>query len=188
MFSAAGLSHSVIVTAGDRGGITGHCIYSWGLNKSGQLGLGEHGHKLRELSPKQVHNTALERVAFLSCGGSHTVIITSRGELWVAGRNRKGQMGLQPEENIRAFRRVSVPHDGKMGIWVPPSWLKPPDWSPELHFVFPSDFKEVVFVLLKIRTMNEETHTPKHPECDLWRLPREIFFMLIRYIAADWYN
>lgn len=49
--------------------------FSWGFNDKGQLGL---GHRFNQEEPRHVKALAGEFVTSLSCGSSHTVVITKR--------------------------------------------------------------------------------------------------------------
>eukprot|EP00347_Sterkiella_histriomuscorum_P016763 403351945 len=66
-------------------------LYVWGRNQNGQLGI--------EPSIKSVikipHMLKLDfEVRQISCGKSHTALVTSQGSLYTLGSNLKGQLGL----------------------------------------------------------------------------------------------
>ncbi|CAN0200118.1 unnamed protein product, partial [Laminaria digitata] len=44
-----------------------------------------------------------------SCGQSHTVLVSTDGEAWVCGRNRSGQLGLDPCEVSETSIPMRVP-------------------------------------------------------------------------------
>lgn len=44
-----------------------------------------------------------------ACGQSHTVLVSTTGEAWVCGRNRSGQLGLDPMAVSQTFSPVRVP-------------------------------------------------------------------------------
>lgn len=44
-----------------------------------------------------------------ACGQSHTVLVSTAGEAWVCGRNRSGQLGLDPMAVSQTFSPVRVP-------------------------------------------------------------------------------
>lgn len=64
-------------------------------------------------------------VARAACGASHTVLVSTSGEAWVCGRNRTGQLGLDPEGLAETFSPVRVPlllgseeNNGRVGVGV----------------------------------------------------------------------
>jgi alpha-tubulin suppressor-like RCC1 family protein len=64
-------------------------LWNWGLNSSGQLGL---GNTTNYSSPKQVG--ALTTWLNLACGNYHTLVTKTDGTLWSWGNNASGQLGL----------------------------------------------------------------------------------------------
>lgn len=44
-----------------------------------------------------------------ACGQSHTVLVSAAGEVWATGRNRAGQLGVNPEEVAETPVPVAVP-------------------------------------------------------------------------------
>ncbi|CAM9423866.1 unnamed protein product [Scytosiphon promiscuus] len=57
-------------------------------------------------------------VARAACGQSHTVLVSTRGQAWACGRNRSGQLGLDPDEVAESPTPVRVPlvlEDGSDG-------------------------------------------------------------------------
>ena len=49
------------------------------------------------------------RAAHAACGQSHTVLVSAAGEAWACGRNRSGQLGLDPAVVPEAYSPVHVP-------------------------------------------------------------------------------
>ncbi|CAN0266779.1 unnamed protein product, partial [Hapterophycus canaliculatus] len=45
----------------------------------------------------------------VACGQSHTVFVSAAGEAWSCGRNRSGQLGLDPEKVVDSPSPVRVP-------------------------------------------------------------------------------
>ncbi|CAH0489393.1 unnamed protein product [Peronospora farinosa] len=82
-FVACGYYHSVIVTTVGR-------AFSFGRNDYGQLGIGS---KVHQNVPSVVALSASTRVVRASCGCYHTVLLSEQGEVFVFGRNNKGQLG-----------------------------------------------------------------------------------------------
>ena len=70
-------------------------LWVWGLNTSGQLGLGVAG--LARSVPVQVDMGM--NWSSVSAGGSHTMAIKSTGSLWGWGLNTSGRLGLGDATN-----------------------------------------------------------------------------------------
>ncbi|XP_033913333.3 secretion-regulating guanine nucleotide exchange factor isoform X4 [Acipenser ruthenus] len=69
------------------------CLFTWGANSYGQLGL---GHKEDVLQPEGARlGQCLEGgVRTLAGGGGHSAVVTGAGEVLLCGQNNKGQLGL----------------------------------------------------------------------------------------------
>ena len=82
---AAGKSHSAVIAEdGD--------VYTWGRGWDGQL-----GHDVVteiELEPRIVPHMENRASAAVSCGTSHTVVVTDNGNVWAWGDNKCGQLGI----------------------------------------------------------------------------------------------
>jgi alpha-tubulin suppressor-like RCC1 family protein len=61
-------------------------LYAWGLNDSGQLGIGKTSDDTKTLTP---HVIALEHVA-MSCGELHSMALTRDGKVYAWGNNDEG--------------------------------------------------------------------------------------------------
>ncbi|CAL1273910.1 unnamed protein product [Larinioides sclopetarius] len=83
---SAGYYHSAFVTVDGK-------LYTCGEGESGKLGLPEHALKK---SPLSVHCVpAFDRkVVWVSCGGNHTMALTSDGKAYSFGNGYDGQLGL----------------------------------------------------------------------------------------------
>lgn len=68
---ACGLKHSIALTNNGE-------LYAWGSNSDGQLGLGSD--TKMELKPKLVYSLAAVPIAFVACGGYHTIVISKSGK------------------------------------------------------------------------------------------------------------
>jgi alpha-tubulin suppressor-like RCC1 family protein len=104
-FVACGYYHSVVVTTGGR-------TFSFGRNDYGQLGI---GNKIHQNVPNVVALSANTRMVRSTCGCYHTVLLSEQGNVFVFGRNNKGQLGnrgsadallpvplkVRPEKNAR---------------------------------------------------------------------------------------
>lgn len=67
-------------------------LFSWGLNKTGELGLGRWS-SLEVSSPIQCPLFQI-RIVSVACGFSHTLGIGENGSLWSCGSNDSGQLGF----------------------------------------------------------------------------------------------
>ncbi|XP_018404894.1 PREDICTED: X-linked retinitis pigmentosa GTPase regulator [Cyphomyrmex costatus] len=74
-------------------------IYCSGSNASGQLGMGINVNETR--TPKLLPRGALqdEKIVKISCGESHSAILTESGKLFTCGDGRHGKLGLEENEN-----------------------------------------------------------------------------------------
>ncbi|NXV79647.1 SRGEF factor, partial [Atlantisia rogersi] len=73
-----------------------------GANSYGQLGL---GHKEDVLVPQLLKDVSCkcQDIKSIAGGGGHSAIITGAGELFVAGHNKDGQLGLTHTEDVLRF-------------------------------------------------------------------------------------
>ena len=83
-FAVCGRAHTVVIT--DNGN-----VWSWGDNKSGQLGL---GHLNRSSTPKLVKSLEEQEVTQAACGADHTVVVTIANEVYGFGNGVYDQLGL----------------------------------------------------------------------------------------------
>lgn len=85
----------------------GHChtlaitvhgqVYAWGLNESGQLGLGP------EAPPavrRPVLNSYLQNIVKLSAGNEHSLAITKSGDLYIWGGGGLTGLGDNEQRNV----------------------------------------------------------------------------------------
>ncbi|XP_046916609.2 RCC1 and BTB domain-containing protein 2 [Dermatophagoides farinae] len=141
MFMAGGGLHSLAITN------TGK-IYSWGMNESGELGLGDD--KERNTPTLVVFPDDLmdSRIKNIAAGYDYSLFLFENGQLWSCGDNSEGQLGLGddvmrsrptiiPIENVQqiacsSFHSFSLAYDGssyyawgrtKNGIWTSPTKL-----------------------------------------------------------------
>jgi alpha-tubulin suppressor-like RCC1 family protein len=76
--------HTICVT------LDGKC-YSFGRNDKGQLGVGDC---ISRNSPTLVKSLENVQVSKAAVGKNHTLFLTRDGDVWVAGTNGFGQLGL----------------------------------------------------------------------------------------------
>jgi len=83
-------------------------MYAWGLNQSGQCGVGNRNLELRQPQPV-TGALASARVVQLDAGFAHTGAISSDARLWVFGRGREGQLGRGDQlESVANWRDTPV--------------------------------------------------------------------------------
>lgn len=104
-FVACGYYHSIAISTAGR-------TLSFGRNDYGQLGIGS---KIHQNAPNVVALSANTRMIRGACGCYHTVLLSEQGQVYVFGRNNKGQLGnrgsadsllpvplkVRPEKNSR---------------------------------------------------------------------------------------
>ncbi|CAL9697113.1 unnamed protein product [Knipowitschia caucasica] len=80
---AAGADHSFSLS------LSG-ALFGWGSNSCGQLGLGDTTDRH---SPTIVHYLNSKKSCYVSCGLSHTAVLTKDGAVFTFGSGRHGQLG-----------------------------------------------------------------------------------------------
>jgi len=105
---AAGSAHSLVLALPLHTMTPGNIVYAFGLNEEGQLGLGD-----REcISAPRALGTILHcSPCQISCGGYHSAMVTSRGELYTWGYGRAGRLGSGSEEDQLHPLRVPAPSE-----------------------------------------------------------------------------
>uniref|UniRef100_A0AAR2K343 X-linked retinitis pigmentosa GTPase regulator n=1 Tax=Pygocentrus nattereri TaxID=42514 RepID=A0AAR2K343_PYGNA len=93
---ACGDEHTALITENGK-------LFMFGSNNWGQLGLGT---KASVNKPTCVKALKSEKVKLVACGRTHTLVYTSRGNLYAAGGNNEGQLGLGDYEERASFQLV----------------------------------------------------------------------------------
>ncbi|XP_048396078.2 X-linked retinitis pigmentosa GTPase regulator [Stegostoma tigrinum] len=93
---SCGDEHTAFVTENGK-------LYIFGSNNWGQLGLGT---KNTINKPTCVKALKSEKVKLIACGRNHTLVCTEQGNVYAAGDNSEGQLGLGHTEERTAFQRV----------------------------------------------------------------------------------
>ena len=78
------------------------CLYSWGKNYYGHLGLGDTTNRQ---SPVLVSNKQWEHV---SCGDNHTAAIDSEGYLWTVGQGDSYQLCNGSTSSSNTFKQIGT--------------------------------------------------------------------------------
>eukprot|EP00698_Gefionella_okellyi_P001796 TRINITY_DN11641_c0_g1_i1.p1 TRINITY_DN11641_c0_g1~~TRINITY_DN11641_c0_g1_i1.p1 ORF type:complete len:1160 (+),score=184.22 TRINITY_DN11641_c0_g1_i1:499-3480(+) len=97
MHVACGSEHVLVLS-------TDGCVYAWGSNTYGQLGL---GHTFDALGPEPVPTLCDGSVGFIACGTEHTLFAHAIEGMLSCGRNDYRQLGLRNETSDM----VSTPTD-----------------------------------------------------------------------------
>jgi protein ATS1 len=91
-------------------------VSAFGSNASGQLGIG-HSEDTSEPQPCKFHSVRADaddvkeegEVAQIVAGGNHTLMLTSTGRVWAAGRNDDGRAGLPNTlKQVDALNRIDL--------------------------------------------------------------------------------
>lgn len=71
-------------------------LFTWGLNTSGQLGLGKG--EPSKLFPQPLKSLAGIPLAQITAGGDHSFALSLSGAVFGWGKNRAGQLGLNDKQ------------------------------------------------------------------------------------------
>lgn len=73
-------------------------IFSWGLNNSGQLGLGVSNKEKSQPCPIFCSFNIL--IKDISCGEDHSGFISDSGHIYCMGSNSKGKLGIGDKQKL----------------------------------------------------------------------------------------
>ncbi|NWJ00276.1 RPGR regulator, partial [Crypturellus undulatus] len=93
---SCGDEHTAIVTGNGK-------LYMFGSNNWGQLGLGS---KNTVSKPTCVKALKPEKTKLAACGRNHTLVYTEKGNVYAAGGNSEGQLGLGDTEERTTFHLI----------------------------------------------------------------------------------
>uniref|UniRef100_A0A7S2RFP8 BTB domain-containing protein n=1 Tax=Mucochytrium quahogii TaxID=96639 RepID=A0A7S2RFP8_9STRA len=79
----------------------GGCIFSWGQNAYGELGLGDT--EARSVPHKLGFNAPIKQIA---CGNEITCLLTNEGRVYCCGYNDSGQCGTGDTNRVRTWQLV----------------------------------------------------------------------------------
>ncbi|XP_076173074.1 HECT and RLD domain containing E3 ubiquitin ligase 4 isoform X2 [Ptiloglossa arizonensis] len=102
---ACGMKHALALTNNGE-------LYSWGYNNEGQLGLGSDTEI--EIKPKLVSSLVAVPIAFIACGGYHSIAISKSGSIFGWGQNTSGQLGLNDIRNRNVPSQLQTLQNAKV--------------------------------------------------------------------------
>jgi len=100
-----GIAHSLALTADG-------AVWSWGWNKTGQLGLGDTSNRW---TVYQVRGLPLS-IAAIAAGGDFSLALAQDGTLWAWGNNAAGQLGLGNRQDTPVLLPQRLPQSAGMDI------------------------------------------------------------------------
>lgn len=81
-------------------------LYSWGEGGFGGLGLGANQGTSIWLATTPTRESTARRFAKVSAGSSHTLALTSTGQLFATGQNASGQLGIAGNQLYNTFQYI----------------------------------------------------------------------------------
>ncbi len=99
MVSSCTACHQMIITEDGS-------VMTWGRNDRGQLG---HGDIKRRDEPTIVESLANYEIVGGAVGRSHTLFLTSKGQVFACGENKMGQLGIGSQsQSVMTPTRVLI--------------------------------------------------------------------------------
>eukprot|EP01083_Nonionella_stella_P107539 311542_1 len=79
------------------------CVFAWGRNEKGQLGLGD----CEDRNTPQILDVFKQYNALsVAVGGNHSLILTDEGNVWSCGSCEYGALGYVSKENVLSPKRI----------------------------------------------------------------------------------
>ena len=136
-------------------------IYSFGENTLGELGL---GHLKHQSTPQLLKLGQPISISQISCGLSHTIMLTNTNDVMVFGSNNYGQLGLDRNDwqhtQYSQYSQTRIPDSNYNYRFVPQllpnikAKLLPNvvfvQWDHQHHHLFPTKFHNMVITFLLI--------------------------------------
>ncbi|KAH7283143.1 hypothetical protein KP509_35G063600 [Ceratopteris richardii] len=96
---AAGGWHSMSLTTNGE-------VYAWGRGEHGRLGFGDD--KSSKMVPQKIEQLSGEKIIQVSCGGTHSVALSEKGDMFSFGRADHGRLGYATAVTTGDAVRVPV--------------------------------------------------------------------------------
>jgi hypothetical protein len=93
-----GLFHTLLLTSSSE-------VYAWGYNFHGEIG---NGCNAVQLTPVKVNGFNGERIFMISCGSSHSMVLTESGRVYSWGENIFGQLGIGNTVNSNTPKLIDL--------------------------------------------------------------------------------
>ena len=107
MVSACTACHSMIITEEGK-------VMTWGRNDKGQLG---HADTKTRNEPTLVESLANHQIVGGAVGRSHSLFLTSKGQVFSCGDNKMGQLGIGSQsQSVMTPTRVSTSNENLLEI------------------------------------------------------------------------
>lgn len=81
-------------------------LFTWGLNRFGQLGHGDANDKLFPVLVRPSSSFPARKLTTTACGSLHTLVVSASGQLWSCGSGDKGKLGLGDNRDRFVFELV----------------------------------------------------------------------------------
>lgn len=76
-------------------------VWTWGDNRFGQLGNGQLDNNIATSNSTPVQLSGLPAIASVAIGGSHTLALTTDGQVWAWGHNADNTLGVTTDDTIQ---------------------------------------------------------------------------------------
>jgi tRNA A-37 threonylcarbamoyl transferase component Bud32 len=128
------------------------CVYSWGYNKYGQLGI---GNRKNSNTPKQIEmkDIIIDKIL---CGKNHSLLLTNNGVIYAFGHNFYGQIGNGMKGYIET--PIKLNHENRFidiaSHWR--AWISIAQSLDNRYYIF-GDCKEQILIPTetKLKSFNE---------------------------------
>ena len=101
-----GGEHSMILSKNGR-------VYTFGHGYTGQLGLGNSKNSTTPMIVKSLTNKSVNQIA---AGWSHSMVLTSEGNLYVCGCGKFGELGLNDSDSMNKYNFTFLKSASKLNI------------------------------------------------------------------------
>jgi len=98
--------------------------------------------------------------------------------------NQDGQFSFPTSITMNPQHHILV-GDGNGHIQIFKSHISPLEWNPSLHHQFPSSIRNEIKIMMMISLRNPITKEPNHPESFFYLIPKDILFIIARFIATN---